>query len=124
MTSVVPNHADCEPMSDADLKRIDRLLAKARTALVLEHPFIGNIALNMPFVADHSIRTAMTNGKEMTPDQSVQYLDKVCTQVLEPFIDKKYEELCRYVNGYDQKMKMKRECIADKAIWTAKKSFS
>jgi len=65
MTSVVPNHADCEPMSDADLKRIDRLLAKARTALVLEHPFIGNIALNMPFVADHSIRTAMTNGKEI-----------------------------------------------------------
>ena len=63
------------------------------------------------------------SGKEMTPDQSVQYLDKVCTQVLEPFIDKKYEELCRYVNGYDQKMKMKRECIADKAIWTAKKRY-
>ena len=65
MTSVVPNHADCEPMSDADIKRIDRLLAKARTALVLEHPFIGNVALNMPFVPDHSIRTAMTNGKEI-----------------------------------------------------------
>ena len=48
MTSVVPNHANKEPMSPADEKRIDRLLAKARTALVLEHPFIGNVALNMP----------------------------------------------------------------------------
>jgi predicted metal-dependent peptidase len=65
MTSVVPDYSNTEPMSDADIKRIDRLLAKARTALVLEHPFIGNVALNMPFVADHSIRTAMTNGKEI-----------------------------------------------------------
>lgn len=59
----VPNHADCEPMSAADEKRIDRLLAKARTALVLEHPFIGNIALNMPFKINYSRRTAATNGK-------------------------------------------------------------
>jgi predicted metal-dependent peptidase len=65
MTSVVPDYSNTEPMSDADIKRIDRLLAKARTALVLEHPFIGNVALNMPFVADHSIRTAMTNGREI-----------------------------------------------------------
>lgn len=62
-------------------------------------------------------------GKEMDKQQAVQYLDKVCTQVLEPFIDKKYDELCAYVNGYEQKMKMKRECIADKAIWTAKKRY-
>ena len=65
MTTVVPDYSNTEPMSDADIKRIDRLLAKARTALVLEHPFIGNVALNMPFVADHSIRTAMTNGREI-----------------------------------------------------------
>jgi hypothetical protein len=65
MTSVVPNHADREPLSPADEKRIDRLLAKARTALVLEHPFIGNIALNLPFIPDYSIRTAQTNGKDI-----------------------------------------------------------
>jgi predicted metal-dependent peptidase len=65
MTSVVPNHANKEPMSPADEKRIDRLLAKARTALVLEHPFIGNIALNLPFVIDYTCRTAWTNGKRI-----------------------------------------------------------
>jgi predicted metal-dependent peptidase len=61
----VPTHAGREPMSAADEKRIDRLLAKARTALVLEHPFIGNIALNMPFKIDYNCRTAATNGKEI-----------------------------------------------------------
>lgn len=53
----------------------------------------------------------------------IKYLDNVCTQKLEPFIDRCYEELCTYVNGYEQKMKMKRECIADKGIWTAKKRY-
>lgn len=61
----VPTHAGKEPMSAADEKRIDRLLAKARTALVLEHPFVGNIALNMPFKIDYNCRTAATNGKEI-----------------------------------------------------------
>lgn len=62
-------------------------------------------------------------GKQMTKEEEVAYLDKVCTKVLEPYIDKCYEELRAYVNGYDQKMKMKRECIADKGIWTAKKRY-
>ena len=59
----------------------------------------------------------------MTTQEIVAHLDKVCTKMLEPFIDKKYQELCEYVNGVEQKMKMKRECIADKAIWTAKKRY-
>lgn len=53
----------------------------------------------------------------------IRYLDNVCTKKLSPYIDKCYEELCVYVNGYGQKMKMKRECIADKGIWTAKKRY-
>jgi DNA polymerase elongation subunit (family B) len=61
--------------------------------------------------------------KEMDTRRVVAYLDKVCARVLEPFIDKKYEELCVYVNGTSQKMKMKRECIANKGIWTAKKRY-
>jgi DNA polymerase elongation subunit (family B) len=59
----------------------------------------------------------------MTRDEEVAYLDKVCVKVLEPYINKCYEELREYVNGVDQKMRMKRECIADKGIWTAKKRY-
>lgn len=53
----------------------------------------------------------------------VKYLDNMCQQVLEPYIDKCYEELAGIVNAYEQKMKMKRECIADTGIWTGKKHY-
>ena len=56
-------------------------------------------------------------------DQIVKYLDTVCEKVFEPFIDKSYQELATYVNAFDQKMVMKREAIANKGIWTAKKRY-
>ena len=52
-----------------------------------------------------------------------KFLDGVCEKKLEPFINDCYERLGGYVNAYDQKMKMKREAIADKGIWTAKKRY-
>ena len=53
----------------------------------------------------------------------VGLLDMVCRDKLEPYIDKCYEELASYVSAYDQKMQMKRENIADRGIWTAKKRY-
>jgi len=53
----------------------------------------------------------------------VSILDKICQEKLEPFIESSYQELATYVSAYDQKMKMKRENIADKGIWTAKKRY-
>ena len=53
----------------------------------------------------------------------VEWLDKVCIEKFEPFIDKCYAELADRMNAFAQKMKMKRECVADKAIWTAKKRY-
>ena len=53
----------------------------------------------------------------------IDFLDKVCNEKLEPYIDKCYQELSSYTNAYAQKMKMKRESIADKGIWTAKKRY-
>jgi len=55
--------------------------------------------------------------------QVVTLLDKICQDKLEPFIDSSYEELATYVNAYEQKMFMKRENIADRGIWTAKKRY-
>lgn len=51
----------------------------------------------------------------------VNFIDSVCENRLEPYIDGCYEQLGGYVNAFSQKMKMKREAIADKGIWTAKK---
>ena len=53
----------------------------------------------------------------------VTILDKICQDKLEPFIEKSYQKLATYVNAYAQKMQMKRENIADRGIWTAKKRY-
>jgi len=62
-------------------------------------------------------------GREKTTESIVKFLDKVCEVELEPYIDSSYQELADYVNAYDQKMFMKRENIADRGIWTAKKRY-
>ena len=41
----------------------------------------------------------------------------------EKYIESSYETLAKYVNAYDNKMVMKRENIADRGIWTAKKRY-
>ena len=53
----------------------------------------------------------------------IDFLDKVCSEKMEEIIDKSYQELATYVNAFDQKMIMKRENIADRAVWTAKKRY-
>jgi len=53
----------------------------------------------------------------------VSLLDKICQEKLEPFIESSYEELANYVSAYEQKMIMKRENIAERGIWTAKKRY-
>ena len=53
----------------------------------------------------------------------VTFLDTIAQEKIEPFIDKSYQSLATYVNAYDQKMQMKREVIANKGIWTAKKRY-
>jgi len=61
--------------------------------------------------------------KEKDSESIVSFLDTICEKTLEPFIDQSYKELAQYVNAYDQKMFMKRENIADRGIWTAKKRY-
>ena len=53
----------------------------------------------------------------------VKVMDKFCEEKLQPIIDKSYDRLAKYVNAYEQKMFMKREVIANKGIWTAKKRY-
>ena len=62
--------------------------------------------------------------QEGTPTEKiVNFLDKIASEKLEPFIDKSYQHLAREMNALEQKMFMAREVIADKGIWTAKKRY-
>ena len=53
----------------------------------------------------------------------VRIMDKFCNETIQPQIDKSFDKLAKYVNAYEQKMIMKREVIANKGIWTAKKRY-
>jgi DNA polymerase elongation subunit (family B) len=61
--------------------------------------------------------------KSSDKESVVSILDKICQDKLEPFIESSYQELADYVSAYEQKMQMKRENIADRGIWTAKKRY-
>jgi DNA polymerase elongation subunit (family B) len=62
-------------------------------------------------------------GREKTTESIVSFLDKVAKVELERYIEGCYQELAEYMNAYEQKMQMKRENIADRGIWTAKKRY-
>ena len=67
--------------------------------------------------------TKFLGNKSDDKTKIVSLLDKICQDKLEPFIERSYEELASYVQAYDQKMIMKRENIAERGIWTAKKRY-
>ncbi len=77
-----------------------------------------SIYLNMGPLVDR-----VYEGREKTTEGVVSFLDKICKVELEKYIEGCYQELAEYVNAYDQKMQMKRENIAERGIWTAKKRY-
>ena len=70
---------------------------------------------------DKLVDSVFEDGTETS--KIVNFLDKVATEKLEPFIDNSYTVLAKTMNAYEQKMEMGREAIADKGIWTAKKRY-
>ena len=66
--------------------------------------------------------------KKVHPETSdiknvIAFMDRVCEDKIQPFIDESYKELADYVHAFEQKMQMKREALANKGIWTAKKRY-
>jgi DNA polymerase elongation subunit (family B) len=62
-------------------------------------------------------------GSSMPAIKVIEFMDRVCEDKLQPYIDTSYQELAKYVNAFSQKMRMKREGLSDKGIWTAKKRY-
>jgi hypothetical protein len=56
-------------------------------------------------------------------EETIKFMDKICEERFQPYIDKSYKELADYVHAYAQKMQMKREGLSDKGVWTAKKRY-
>ncbi len=58
-----------------------------------------------------------------TDDQICNFLNKVVDSRIEPYIAKCFGELSEYTNAFKNAMVMKREVIANKGIWVAKKRY-
>jgi DNA polymerase elongation subunit (family B) len=61
--------------------------------------------------------------EETDPNKIITFMDRVCEDKIQPYINKSYQELADYIHAYAQKMQMKREALASKGIWTAKKRY-
>ena len=75
------------------------------------------------YISLDDLVTKVYGDKEVSQEKVVDFLDKACKEKIEPFIDRSYTELAEYTNAYEQKMFMKRENIAARGIWTAKKRY-
>jgi DNA polymerase elongation subunit (family B) len=60
-----------------------------------------------------------------TPETAkvIAFMDRVCEDKIQPYINESYQELASYINAYAQKMRMKREGLSNKGFWTAKKRY-
>jgi DNA polymerase elongation subunit (family B) len=96
---------------------LNKLLSTEKVDYVIASD-TDSIYLNLGPVVDKFF-----GSKSGDKNKIVELLDKVCEDRLEPFIEASYQELATYVAAYDQKMIMKRENIADRGIWTAKKRY-
>lgn len=61
------------------------------------------------------------------PDKSriekLEYINALGEKVINPFIEKSYQELAEYMNAYEQKMHMKRENVINTMISCEKKQY-
>ena len=55
--------------------------------------------------------------------KTTDILNQFCEGKIVPFIDSSYDELSEYLNCMEKTLVMKRECIAERGIWTAKKRY-
>lgn len=79
-----------------------------------------SVYINLGPLVKFSYGDALAN----TPrDKVIDFMDEICVQKIRPFIDKTCDDLGNYLNVYEQKMEMKREVLADRGIWTAKKKY-
>ena len=56
-------------------------------------------------------------------EDPVQFLDRFAKEAIEPILEKAFEQFAKDTDAYTNRMVMKREAIADRGIWTAKKRY-
>lgn len=61
---------------------------------------------------------------DKSKDEIVKILDKICEEKITAVINKACNQLADYTNAFERKIVFKREAIADRGIWVAKKRYA
>ena len=109
MTSVRVNPKRPTTAVGLDTKKLETRLAKAKTGLVLGHPFFGTLALNTPMTLSDKVPTAATNGKRVLfnpefisglTDEELLFL--VAHEVCHPMLEHNYRRNGRNHKKWNQ----------------------
>lgn len=60
---------------------------------------------------------------QFQPKDPVKFLDQICSDTFDKVLTSAYQDLFGKFNCFNSRIEMKREAIADKGIWTAKKRY-
>jgi DNA polymerase elongation subunit (family B) len=61
--------------------------------------------------------------EKFKPNNPIAFLDEFGSKAIEPMLAKAFDQFAERTNAYSNRMVMKREAIADRGIWTAKKRY-
>ena len=101
-------------------KEINRYLNEL---LKTDDDYVVAVDTDSVYITMDKLVQSVYGDKNVEKAKIIDFLDKVCSEQMEKIIDKSYQKLKDYMNAFDQKMVMKRENIADRAVWTAKKRY-
>ena len=101
-------------------KEINRYL---NGLLKTDDDYVVAVDTDSVYITMDKLVQSVYGDKNVEKTKIIDFIDKVCSEQMEKIIDKSYQKLKDYMNAFDQKMVMKRENIADRAVWTAKKRY-
>ena len=101
-------------------KEINRYLNEI---LKTDEDYVVAVDTDSVYITMDKLVQSVYGDKELDKNKVIDFLDTVCSEQMEKIIDKSYQRLKDYMNAYDQKLVMKRENLADKALWTSKKRY-
>lgn len=86
------------------------------------HDYIIAIDTDSVYITFDKLVNKLFTG-ETDKTKILDFLDKISSEKIEPFINESYEELAEYMGAYEQKMLMEREVISDSSVFIAKKRY-
>lgn len=86
--------------------------------------FANNVLVhNSAYLTLENVVVKAFGNKTIPVDKIIDFLNHFCEEGLQKEIDKSFDRLFQYTNGFLPRLQMKRETLADRGIWVAKKRY-